>query len=251
LRKLNLLLIILILPVTGTYAQNNVKDSAQQGAIIEANFSYNLPGADLKKRFGSNLGAGLGFMYKSRNNLLIGAQANYFFGNTVNEDSLFKDITSANNKIIGSQGIFADIVLQERGFYIALKAGKIFPIIGPNPNSGLVLIGGVGILQHKIRIEYLENDSDNKVPQLEGDYRKGYDRLSNGLAFNEFIGYFHSSNKQFVNFYFGIEFIQGFTKSRRSWNIDEQKNRNSIAIRSFAWIQIRMVLTNLQERSRK
>jgi hypothetical protein len=76
-------------------------------------------------------------------------------------------------------------------------------------------IGG-GMLQHKILID----NEDRNVPSISGDYKKGYDRLSNGFALREFIGYQFLSNYRLINFYAGVEFIQAWTKCRRIVNFD-------------------------------
>ena len=91
--------------------------------------------------------------------------------------------------------------------------------MGPNKNSGLLLMGGLGFLQHRIRIENL----DNRVPNLNDDYVKGYDRLSNGFAAHQFIGYMHLSNSRRLNFYVGFELNQAWTQNRRGYNFDKQQ----------------------------
>ena len=88
-----------------------------------------------------------------------------------------------------------------------------------HPKSGIRLTASTGVLQHKIRIE----DRTGGLIQLQGEYLKGYDRLTNGLAFTEFIGYQHISNSGLVNFMAGFELTQGFTKNRRSWDYLEMK----------------------------
>ena len=101
------------------------------------------------------------------------------------------------------------------------KGGKVFPhllgkkkTIGPNENSGIIVTGGVGMLMHKIHIT-------GTSPQLTEEYKKGYDRLTFGVATSEFVGYFHMSNNRMLNFYFGVEFVQGWTVNRRGYNFDE------------------------------
>jgi hypothetical protein len=79
------------------------------------------------------------------------------------------------------------------------------------------------------------------VPQLTGNYKKGYDRLTNGLAINEFIGYQMLSTNKRVNFYFGFEFTQGFTQSRRDFDFDTrsadtQKRFDSLMGIRAGWI---------------
>jgi hypothetical protein len=51
---------------------------------------------------------------------------------------------------------------------------------------------------------------------------KGYDRLTNGLSLNQFIGYYHLSNNRLINFYIGAQGTEGITQSRREWNLDTQ-----------------------------
>lgn len=216
-------LIIILLISSVVYkarAQYFMLDTLSKGALIHVNFSYHVPYGDLADRFGNNLGVGGGVYAKVGNNIIFGADGSFFFGTDVKEDTILDQLTTTSGQLIGSQGTLADIVLQERGFNISLKFGKIFPVIGPNRNSGILFILGPGIFQHKIKIEYLENDINNKVPQLEGEYRKGYDRLTNGVSITEFLGYINSSSGKLVNFYIGLEAIQAITQNRRSWNID-------------------------------
>ena len=65
---------------------------------------------------------------------------------------------------------------------------------------------------HKFRIE----TQDHVVPQIELDYRRGYDRLSAGINTSQFVGYAHMANRGFVNFYTGFYVQQGFTYNKRT-----------------------------------
>jgi hypothetical protein len=47
-----------------------------------------------------------------------------------------------------------------------------------------------------------------------------YDRLTNGLCLSQFLGYTNFSNSRRINFYAGLEFMEGFTKNRRNYNFD-------------------------------
>ena len=71
-------------------------------------------------------------------------------------------------------------------------------------------------MMHKIRIESLYD----AVPQLEGDYRKGYDKLTTGFSSMQFIGYLYQANVRLLKFYAGFEFTQGFTQNVRNYNFD-------------------------------
>jgi hypothetical protein len=118
--------------------------------------------------------------------------------------------------VIGADGLVADVRVYERGYQFSAAFGKIFPVSKLNPNSGIMLMAGPGFMQHKIRIESI----GNTAPQINEDYRKGYDRLSNGFELREFIGFVSFGNRQLVNFYAGIELIQAFTENRRDHTFD-------------------------------
>lgn len=93
------------------------------------------------------------------------------------------------------------------------------PIAGPNRNSGMLLKLGLGYLRHKIRIQTQKNE----VPQLEGDYLEGYDRLSGGPAGMLYIGYQNFGNRGRVNFNVGFEVTIGLTEPLRAYNFDTQR----------------------------
>lgn len=202
--------------ISALKAQVKVKDSCINAPMLAANFAFQLPGGDLAERFGYNSNIGGDFMYKTRKNWIWGFSAHFIFGNQLRDAGILDSMVTERGGIINRDGHYADVRLYERGFDAYFRFGKLFPVIGPNPNSGIVIIGGLGLLQHKIRIENIGNDS----PQLDDEYKKGYDRLSNGLALNEFIGYMNMDNRRLLNFYFGLELVQGFTQNRRSYNYD-------------------------------
>lgn len=147
--------------------------------------------------------------------MIYGAQWTYLFGKDLRGANPLDSISTVDGFVIDKEGKMADIRMFERGFTLGLSAGKIFnTIISPNKNSGLMLTGGVGYLQHKIKIY----DNGGRTPQLNKQTLKGYDRLTSGIMFTEFVGYYYLSKNRYVNFYGGFEFNQGITKSRRSWD---------------------------------
>jgi hypothetical protein len=111
-----------------------------------------------------------------------------------------------------------------RGFYAGLHIGKLFSIGLSNPRSGIRLGLGAGLLQHKIRIQ---DDPFKSVPQLSGEYKKGYDRLTNGFTITETVGYQVLSKNRRINLFAGFEFTQAFTQNRRDYNFDTmEKDEN-------------------------
>jgi len=172
----------------------------------------------MAKRFGENSAMQLNVDFKTKYNWVLGVNGSYFFGKIIKE-SLFDSISTADGQVINRAGQFADIRLYERGFTLSGTIGRLITFNRPNPNSGLMVNIGLGFMQHKIRIETIGND----VPQLSKEYKKGYDRLSNGFLLTESIGYLYLSNNRLANIYIGLDCMQGFTRNRRSFDYDLMK----------------------------
>ncbi|MFH1004083.1 MAG: hypothetical protein V1781_01075 [Bacteroidota bacterium] len=209
--------------IFSSQAQVNVKDSSLFIPLIKFSYAFQLPGGNLEKRFGNNSNIGIDFSVKMKKNILIGAGWHYIFGNQIKENVLDSISTgsgfSNDGFIIDQNGGPAYIRIFERGFTASVFFGKIFPVAGSNPNSGIMIYGGPAFLQHKIKID----DIGHQSPQLTDNYKKGYDRLTNGFGLHEFLGYVCISNKRMINFYGGFEFYQTFTQSRRSFDFDLMK----------------------------
>jgi hypothetical protein len=216
--SVRVVIFILFMKFLSVSAQVSVKDSCIKIPMFFAHYAFQVPGNDMANRFLDNSNLGAGFLFKTKKNLLFGADINYIFRDAVKENNILQSISTPDGFIIDGNGQPADVSLTERGFYTSLKCGKIFSILNPNPNSGVVAIGSVGFLQHKINI----SNPNNTAPQIAGDYKKGYDRLTNGIAFSEFIGYMYFSKNRLTSFFAGFEFVQAFTKNRRDINFDTQ-----------------------------
>jgi hypothetical protein len=200
-------------------AQKTQRDSAVSVTMLAPSFAIQLPGGNLADRFGYNFNVGGSLIRKLKSNWMFAIEGQFLFGDQVNENHILDSISTQQGFVIGTNGGYADIFLYERGFHFLMKAGKVFPVFSPNSNSGLMATVGLGLLQHKVRIQ---NDDEN-APQVLGDYVKGYDRLTNGLSITESIGWLYLGKNHIANFTFGFEFTQAFTKNRRSWNFDEMR----------------------------
>lgn len=200
-------------------AQKNIQDTTIRFFAIGAELGFQQPFGDLQERFGYGGLTGGSFIFKSSKNWTLEGNVGFFFGNRVKEDTILKNLQTNTQIFIGRDGNPVDVFLNERGFVATVRVGKIVPVIGPNPNCGVHLALGGGVMQHRIRIQ----PEFATLPQLEGDYKKGYDRLTNGLCLSQSIGYQHFGNYRFVNFYIGAEIFEGFTQNRRSLNFDTQK----------------------------
>lgn len=213
-------LLILILSLLGLNlsAQEDTEDDSKGDLIpsMSAFYAFEIPGGDLASRFGFNHKVGAAFSLKLKNNWLLTFEGGYMFSEELKEEAytILDPLKTKMGQITSQYGTPGKILLNERGFSIMLKAGKILPFLQSNENSGPLLMGGIGFLQHQIRIE---NDG-NDTPQVSEEYRKGYDHLTNGIAFSEFVGYRHYANNKMMNFYIGVEFTQAITKNRRGFN---------------------------------
>ena len=206
------------------HGQVSVKDSVVNISLVPVSFSYNWPGGDLVDRFGNSAQIGGEYWYKSRSNWLFGLSGSFLFGNYVKQNDILAPITTSGGIIIGEDGTPSETDMFERGRVFMGRAGKLLTQIpftnidaGLNPNSGFILMAGAGILQHKIQIK-------TDALSLSDEMIKGYDRLSNGPALSQFLGYLFLSNNRLINFYFGIECIQGWTQNRRGYNYDAMQD---------------------------
>ncbi len=206
--------------------------------ILGINITYanQWPEGDLKDRFGSNLEIGLGLdLITKKQSFILGLSGSLQFGNEVKENVL-SQIENEDGNIIGRDQGAAFVSLKQRGIYVGGHIGKIFPISQENKRSGIRATLGIGLLQHKIRLQ----DDLETVNIISGEYAKGYDRLTNGLAFQQFIGYQLLSKNRLVNFYAGVELIESFTKSRRSYDfasmsVDETKRNDLLIGLKIGW----------------
>jgi hypothetical protein len=189
---------------------------------VRVSYGFQMPALDLAQRFGSNFAAGLGFDWQSGpKNWIIGLESQFHFGENVKEDPL-AGLRTVEGDLIGNDRELADIQLRQRGIYAGALVGKWLPF-GKNAQSGLRISLGAGLLQHKIRIQ---KDVFRAVPQVSDEYAKGYDRLSNGLALHQFIGYQYMSKDRRMNLNVGLEFFQAFTRGRRSFQYDLRRPDN-------------------------
>lgn len=199
-----------------TNGQGSIRDSSIAMHIVSIGYTIQLPAGDMADRFGISSMIGGSYSYKLKNKWIFSLNGGFIFANEVKEDTILNNIANDDGLILGNDGTYATINLFERGMHFSLTAGKLFSFKKPNPNSGILVQVGPSFLQHKIRIE----TSGTEVPQLNDEYKKGYDRLTNGIGLNESITYIYFGNKYLINFYFGFDFIQSFTQNRRDYNFD-------------------------------
>lgn len=194
------------------FGQRNVKDSTIGTPWIGAQYGVNWTAGDLADRYGFMNHVGILAGYKTNKNWFYGVEGNFIFGNKVRMTGLFDHLLDSQGTVTDVNGDPAKIWVLARGFNVNATVGKVFPVLAPNKNSGIFVQFGLGFLLHHLRIE----TQDQVVPQLELDYKKGYDRLSIGPNTHQFLGYAFMSNSGFFNFYGGFYAQEGFTKNQRT-----------------------------------
>lgn len=210
------------------FSQRNVKDKTIGTPYIGVQYGGNLTGGDLAERYGFTNALGSTAGYKTSRNWIFAVDGNFLFGQDIKMDGLLDNLRDERGEIPNTSGGESIVLLFNRGFNVNGVVGKVFPILGPNPNSGPMIQLGAGYSWHKLRVETQEDD----VPQLQGDYLKGYDRLTIGANTSQFIGYSFMANQGIYNFYAGFYFQQGYTVNQRDvfWDMPNKKVSKDIRV---------------------
>lgn len=230
-KLLYLLIFVNIFSVAAQKKGKSILEAIENKHNLNLNFHYafQVPSADLAKMYGNSMATGGGIEYFNwKTGIIAGAESWYMWGNDVRIDPL-RNIRSSEGEVLAEQS-FAPIVLKERGFFVGGHLGKLFRLhLNQKYLGGIRLTLGSGLLQHKIRIQ---DDQNYSAPQVAGFYKNGYDRLTNGLAINGFVGYQMMSFNRRTNFFAGLEWTKGFTKNRRGFNFDtrtiDNQTRNDL-----------------------
>lgn len=219
---------LLLASTISASAQDNLfgpgeRPVSRKGVILNGNASLDFPAADMAKRFGTSYRLGPAVLYKTKSNWLFGAKFDFIIGNVINEDSLMVNVRDKyatgggkTIELLNQDGQRLQIPVLERGYATGIQVGKIISWQQMHPDNGLMLLTGVGFMQHKINIF----DRDQTVPQIRGAYKKGYDRLTNGIYLEQYAGYAYFAHNKLINFHIGLDVLVGFTQGRRTYLYD-------------------------------
>ncbi|MEZ5047034.1 MAG: hypothetical protein R2831_08575 [Chitinophagaceae bacterium] len=206
------------------------KGDANKVWTFDLHLMADFPKADMATRFGTNYRIGFGIKYKTDRNWMIGAKLDFLIGNKIKEDSLLINVKTYQGSIIDQNGDLLNVGIFERGYLAGIQVGKVFNVLALNNNSGLMWMSTIGFMQHKIKFF----DKNNAFPQLNNEYKKGYDRLTNGAFLETFLGYNYMSKDRYLNFYTGLNLTWGFTQGRRTYLYDvartDQSKRKDVLI---------------------
>ena len=215
--KLVFPLVFYLLISNAYFAQNSIKDSVFSRPWISAEYGGNWTSGDLADRYGFMNHIGIMAGYKTKKNYFFGMESCFHFGNDIRLSGLFDHLVDSFGNITDENGDIAGVLVYPRGFSTNIAIGKIFPVFGSNKNSGLFIHGGIGYLWHYMKIE----TNNHVIPQIELEYKKGYDRLTTGVNLHQFVVYNFMSNSGSYHFYGGFYAQEGFTKNRRTIFYDQ------------------------------
>jgi len=229
-------ILFLLLGVISASAQDKDKlfgtgapPEPKKGFILNGNGDFDIPAADMAKRFGLSYRIGPAVFYKTSSNWIIGVKCDFIEGSVVKQDSLMINIRDKYSgpsthlyEFINKNGDRTGVPVYERGYAIGVQVGKIITLNKFRPDNGLELLGSVGFMQHKIDIY----NSDKSVWQIQGNYLKGYDRLTNGGFAEAYAGYIFFAKNKLLNFTLGLDALFGFTQGRRDYLYDVMRPDN-------------------------
>lgn len=189
----------------------------QRGILIDFNYGYQFPLADMATNFKGNSNLGTRLQYITPHNIMIGGIAEFQFSDRINPElDVLSALREPTGGIIDKFGTLSDAELRQRGYFLGGSVAYIIKLGKKNPRSGLEVRLGAGYQRHWVDVNMLGSE----MLQLTEGYVKGYDRLSEGLALQQYIGYRHLDRRTYLNFFIGIDCLQAFTKNSRGFNYD-------------------------------
>lgn len=201
-----------------THAMNEVNTLS-----FSASFAYAFPVDRLSDRFGSGYQvAGMVEWMNWPGNWIMGLEGRYGYGADVRENVL-AFLQDRDGEIVGRDLSLSNVFLSARLMTIGLYSGKLHSLSKENARSGIRWTIGLAHLRHWIKV----NDEMRSLPQIEGDYGKGYDRLTAGYALTQFLGFQHVSLDRRLNIIVGFDLMEGFTRSQRDYDYQLQMGDKS------------------------
>ncbi|MDR1005803.1 MAG: hypothetical protein LBL74_02940 [Bacteroidales bacterium] len=196
------------------------KDTLATIPYCAFSLGWTFPYGEMGRRYEPFMDLGFDIGVKTRSNWVFNANFGFQFAtdNVKIKNEILKDIMTTGNDpfLIGEGGTNAGVVASNRNLSGKVAVGKVFPLGIFNSNSGLLVSLGAGYLQHQI----VYSTSSEKAHQLEGDYRRLYDRQMRGPMVSGFIGYMYFGKYSFANFYIGLQFDQAWTQMTRKYQAD-------------------------------
>ncbi len=235
----------LIIQMIGQQTFGQAKQaSSDNGIYIGFSYAYQIPLGELSDRFGgmNSMAVDADFVHKGKWQYTL--QQQFFFGRNVKQN-LFSSMITDEGYVINTNSDLATLVVRARGWQTSLQVARIFDLDPRATVSGIRVGLGLGYLSHKIKI--VENAK--RLPLFEEPYVRGYDHLTRGFNIQEFIGYQHFDARGKLNFFAGIECIQGFTKNQRKWdyNLQQQIDGSRVDILLGFRVGLQITITSIKK----
>lgn len=184
--------------------------------FLSLHYGTQLPELNYKSRFGPSLRPTAVVSYQPENTLNVWSVTGFFqFGTLVKED-IFSNLLTPEGYLIGNDKNPAAIQLRQRSWFLGAGKGWRFKEKSNFLNRMIMDVYG-GFFQHKIRIQ---EDPARLVPQINGEYKKGYDRLSNGPGIQFNMSYNPTANPALTRFVVGLDLFAAHTINRRPVNFN-------------------------------
>ena len=197
-------------------AQRTTKDSTRTVQLWGLSVGAYQPLVDMSENYRSFASAEVEYLKKNQDGIFTGVAFKALYGNSVKDPaSIFTNLTDDEGNFLGVNGEFATIQAGLSGGQLLFQFGKLFK---PqyNPNSGWVLMEGVGLGQHKIGLR----DQRGTLPQLQSPFLEGYDRLHIGVYSNTSLRFLHLDNDERVNWSASLHVNLGVSQNIRGYNVD-------------------------------
>ncbi len=192
------------------------KVSAPRWFLLQTSAQYNINGGDWKSRYPAFTSVPLSFEYFHRHKFIVGANYNIYLGSQVNENGLYGNMTNSKNELLDLNGYPAVVRTYMRGFQSGVHALKSYPLKAGS-NWHLQMGGGLGYYRSYTKFVF----DENQVPQIDGNYQTGYDRLSAGWYLQEQMRIQYLNN-ELVSMGLGIHFMQGSSNHLRPYDFANQ-----------------------------
>ena len=163
------------------------------------------------------------------------------------EEGVLSNLLTPNGQLIDNEGQVALLTISGRSGLFTFDGGRLFPLPGMNPNTGILLLAGVGSVHHRVHFE----NTENPITQLDQPYLSGYDRLTWGVAVKEFVGSWHMSDTGLDTWFGGLEFWQARTWPQRPMNFDTQEVEEGAAKRPVCIVASGLGVPHLQATIRR
>lgn len=223
------LLLLALLSFSQVYGQLTTKDSTRTVQLWGLSAGVYQPGFDMATNYSAFASAEVEYLVKNKEGVFQGLAFKALYGNVVkNPAAIFSNLTDDDGNFLGVNGEFATIQAGLSGGQLMYQYGKLLQS-KYNPNSGWVLIQGVGLGQHKIGLR----DQRGTLPQLQSPFLEGYDRLHLGLYSSTSLRYLHLDNNERVNWSANIHINLGASQNIRGFNVDLAQSDTSVKFDAF------------------